>query len=267
MFTKEFYGKTVEDAIKIGLDELDMGIDEVDIEIITEGSKGIFGIGSKKAAVKITVLDKQSLVEDNDDFEDDKEDEIEERFESFEDKIEDKIENIKDAIEEKVDNIKDAIEDKIDTLSSSEHIDFISEFLDGLFERMGVEAEYDIKVNDDVLTINISSKQSGKLIGYRGETLDAIQYLTRLAVHKTDLSYKSIIVQTENYREKREQTLVSLAKRLANKVEKTNKKVVLEPMKPYERRIIHETLQDYKNVTTWSEGEGSKRHIVIGLKK
>lgn len=140
-------------------------------------------------------------------------------------------------------------------------------FLNELLYRMGVDATLDIKEDDERLEINIEGKDSGIIIGRRGETLDAIQYLTSLVVNKGGTSYKRVVVDVENYREKRKRTLVSLAKKLAEKAQKERKNITLEPMNPYERRIIHSTLQFEKNIRTYSVGEEPNRKVVISLKQ
>lgn len=140
------------------------------------------------------------------------------------------------------------------------------DFLEGMFEEMGVVVDIDIKEERDLLFIDLSGDNMGLVIGYRGETLDAIQYLVSLVVNREGERYKKVIIDTEGYRKKREETLRRLARRLAHKVEKTKKRVVLEPMNPYERRIIHSTLQYNSNVITYSEGEEPYRRVVINLK-
>lgn len=241
----EFYGKTVQDAIKVGLDALNIALDEADIQILTEGSKGIFGLGAKRACVRISPAEEDGKEQKN------PEPELESK----------PMPSPKPQAEKKLDG------EPSKGVVTEAHLTYIETFLTGLFTRMGIEAQLDIHRDGDCITVNVKSDKTGKLIGYRGETLDAIQYVTRLALHKNNMSYKSVIVQTENYREKREQTLECLAKRLAQKVRKTRKKIVLEPMKPYERRIIHAALQGEAEITTWSEGEEPKRHVVIGPKK
>lgn len=140
-------------------------------------------------------------------------------------------------------------------------------FLEDLLKHMQVDANIDIKEDNDVLNINLSGKKMGLLIGYRGETLDSIQYLTSLMVNKNhENPHKKVILDTENYRRKREETLKGLALKSANRVKRTKKALKLEPMNPYERRIIHSALQDDKYVTTHSEGEEPFRKIVISLK-
>lgn len=140
------------------------------------------------------------------------------------------------------------------------------EFLSQLLEKMGVKADIIIKEDDNRLNIGLEGKYMGVVIGHRGETLDALQYLTSLVVNKGTEKYKRVIIDTENYRRKREETLVKLAKRLAVKAKKTGRSVVLEPMNPYERRILHSTLQNHPYVQTHSEGEDPNRRVVITLK-
>ena len=200
MKTIEVKGKTVDEAIFKGLKELGLSLDEVNIEIVHEGSKGLFGLG--KNAV-VTLSEKEKVV------------------------------------------------------SGPE------EFLNGLFEKMQVSATCTAQETEEAINIDIKGDSTGMLIGRRGETLDALQYLTSLVVNKGSENYKRITLDTENYRKKREETLVRLANRLASKVAKTGKRVALEPMNPYERRILHATLQSNPNVTTISEGEEPNRRVII----
>ena len=117
-----------------------------------------------------------------------------------------------------------------------------------------------------MLFINVQGKDSGTIIGKRGQTLDAIQYLTSLVVNKDQDKYVRVVIDAENYRAKREKTLEALALRLANKVVKTRRSVKLEPMNPYERKVIHATLHDHPKVTTRSEGQDPYRRVIIELK-
>jgi spoIIIJ-associated protein len=140
-------------------------------------------------------------------------------------------------------------------------------FLYGLFERMGMSvALKSTNAEDDILRIDMSGRAMGMLIGRRGETLDALQYLTSLVLNNGKESYMKVMLDTENYRKKREEALKHLAVRLADKVIKSGKRVVLEPMNPYERRILHATLQDHPGITTYSEGEDPFRSVVVALK-
>lgn len=142
-------------------------------------------------------------------------------------------------------------------------------FLDKVFKAMGIDAkaevEYD-KVGENV-DINIVGKDMGVLIGKRGQTLDSLQYLTSLVINKSNEGYLKVKLDTENYRERRKETLENLAKNIASKVKRTHKPVSLEPMNPYERRIIHSALQNDKYVETHSEGDEPFRKVVISMKK
>ena len=139
-------------------------------------------------------------------------------------------------------------------------------FLREVFLSMGLIVKIDTQMKDKHLFINLTGEDMGILIGKRGQTLDALQYLVNLVVNKNSNSYVSVMLDTENYRQRRKETLETLALNLAKKVKHTKKNVVLEPMNPYERRIIHSALQNDRFVTTYSEGEEPYRNVVITLK-
>ncbi len=140
-------------------------------------------------------------------------------------------------------------------------------FLKEMFIAMGLIVNVETKLNDRQLEIKISGDDMGIIIGKRGQTLDAVQYLVNLVVNKGTAPYISVTLDTENYRERRKETLETLAFNLAKKVKHTGKNVVLEPMNPYERRIIHSALQNDRYVTTYSEGDEPYRNVVITLKE
>ena len=142
-------------------------------------------------------------------------------------------------------------------------------FLSDVFSAMGIQAEIDLSYDEinTTLDINIKGDEMGVLIGKRGQTLDSLQYLVSLVVNKNNDEYIKIKLDTENYRARRKETLENLAKNIAYKVKRTRKPVSLEPMNPYERRIIHSALQNDKYVETYSEGEEPYRKVVINLKK
>ena len=148
-------------------------------------------------------------------------------------------------------------------------VDNIREFLENVFSAMNMEVTIDIKKAEDdkVYEVELSGKEMGLLIGKRGQTLDSLQYLTNLAVNKHSDGYIKVKLDTEDYRQRRKDTLENLAKNIAYKVKRSKHPVSLEPMNPYERRIIHAALQNDKYVSTRSEGEEPFRHVVIFIDK
>ena len=142
-------------------------------------------------------------------------------------------------------------------------------FLNDVFQAINMEVAIDIKYNEEEknMDIELSGNEMGVLIGKRGQTLDSLQYLTSLVVNKGKSDYIRVKLDTEDYRRRRKETLENLARGIAYKVKKTRKPVVLEPMNPYERRIIHSALQGNKFVETVSEGEEPYRHVVVKLKR
>jgi len=198
-------GKTVEEAVKNALEELNVTEDQVDIQVLEEPNKGIFGlIGSRPARVRVTVKEDPKKI--------------------------------------------------------------AAEFLDQMLKGMGIKATYNMKLENDILYVDVIGRDMGVLIGRRGQTLDAIQYLVSLVVNKNRENYLKVIMDTENYRKKREETLIRLAKKLAYKVQVTKEDIVLEPMNPYERRIIHAALQNHPKVVTRSQGEEPFRKVIIAAK-
>ena len=142
-----------------------------------------------------------------------------------------------------------------------------SDFLKSVFQAMNLEVKVIINVHEDMMDVELSGDEMGILIGKRGQTLDSLQYLLSLVVNKESESYVKVKVDTENYRQRRRETLEGLAKNIAFKVKRTKRSVSLEPMNPFERRVIHSALQNDRYVTTKSEGEEPYRHVVVSLKK
>lgn len=141
-------------------------------------------------------------------------------------------------------------------------------FIRNILNGMNVQAEIKVKEENDVVYINLTGPKMGIIIGYRGETLDSLQYLASLVVNKEhDIPYKKVVLDTENYRKKREETLIRVAEKTAYKVRKTRRPYKLEPMNPYERRVIHSALQDNEYVYTFSEGDEPYRRVVVDIKK
>lgn len=142
-----------------------------------------------------------------------------------------------------------------------------SDFLKSVFQAMNLEVKVIINVHEDMMDVELLGDEMGILIGKRGQTLDSLQYLLSLVVNKESENYVKVKVDTENYRQRRRETLEGLAKNIAFKVKRTKRSVSLEPMNPFERRVIHSALQNDRYVTTKSEGEEPYRHVVVSLKK
>lgn len=245
----EKWGKDVETATALALDELKCSKDEVKITVLEEPSRGFLGIGSKLAKVRVEKIE----VSEND-----KTEEIEVTEEVNETVTEETVENeISEVTSKKLirpDNMKEI--DEHPALS----------FLKETTEKMGLELSFKAYADDNNVFIDIAGKDAGTIIGKRGQTLDAIQYLTSLAVNKKSEDYVRVVLDAENYRSKREKTLERLAHRLADKVVRTKRSVKLEPMNPYERMVIHAALVNGPKVKTRSEGEEPYRRVVIELK-
>lgn len=227
----EKIAKTVDDAVTEALLELLVTRDEVEIEVIEKGARGFLGIGSKDAKVRVTVI-AQGEEEEKSIFE-------------------------KLGIEEP------NISLDIDPISIMDPAQVGKNFLVDVLDKMGIEAEVDVSMKKEQIKMVISGDKMGLLIGKRGEHLDALQYLVNLVVNKNSEKYTRVILDTENYRQRREETLQKLAFRLAKKASQTKQKVILEPMNPYDRRIIHSALQNSRTVKTYSEGKEPYRKIVI----
>lgn len=242
----EVSAKTVQDALTEASIKLGLTSDQVEYEVIEKGSTGFLGIGNKPA--KIRARKKEEPVEAEKPVE-----------ETVEDVAEEAVETVS---EEKAPATAKKEKVLVDPKVSSR------EFLTAVLEKMDIKAELEISDNkkEGCLEINIIGKNMGILIGKRGQTLDSLQYLTSLVVNKGTEEYVRIKLDTENYRQRREETLENLARNIAYKVKKTKRPVSLEPMNPYERRVIHYALQNDKFVTTHSEGEEPYRHVVVTLK-
>lgn len=279
----EKWGTDVDTAVDLALDELKTTRDKVDIEILEEPSRGFFGIGSKLALVRVKMKQEPKKSESKKAVQ--KKSEKNNRKSSIKDidKTEDKShftnEILQDdnKINDGVDNIKKEEKSQINKDTSSldtildDKVPYPEEniavpFLKDVTEKMGIELEFTPYKANDYLFIDISGKDTGTIIGKRGQTLDSMQYLTNLVLNKNKEEYQRVILDAENYRTKREKTLEQLAHRLAGKVIRTGRTQKLEPMNPYERKIIHTALQDDSRVTTRSEGKDPYRRVIVELK-
>ena len=256
----EKWGSNVDEAVELALMDLKLSRDEVEVTVLEEPSKGFFGIGAKLAKVRVEKKAQEKPVEIK------KEPKVEKPQESRAQENRKKKEKKSQPKKNKKSiNIALGNTDK-ESLTVVEEHEALS-FLKETTEKMGLELDFEARVGEDIVYVEMSGKDSRTIIGKRGQTLDAIQYLTSLVVNKGDDKYIKVVVDAENYRERRQKTLEQLANRLAGKVVKTRKYVRLEPMNPYERKVIHATLQSNPDVITRSEGEEPYRRVVIELKK
>lgn len=223
--------KSVNEAIAAALKELNATEDEVTIDVIDEGAKGFFGIGARDAVVRATLKNAEQPTA----------------------KAAAPAEPAKAA-----QPAKKAAEGSPEETAVK--------FLNDIFGAMNLDVQVDAKTDDQSMSIELSGDNMGIVIGKRGDTLDSLQYLTSLVVNQDSDDYIKVSIDTENYREKRTEALLALSKRLADKVTRTGKKFTLEPMNPYERRVIHSNLQDSETVTTYSIGSEPYRKVVIAPK-
>lgn len=257
-------GKTVEEAVQKAL--LELGIEEADadIRVIEEGTKGIFGLGKKDAVVEVTLKGEETAPEEAAAavaaiFA------AEETADAAE--TSDAAEETKETVSEaEADGEKPERKREERPFSKEEQDETAEEakkFLEGIFRAIGLSVTIEKMANEDRVLLNLHGDGLGILIGKRGRTLASLQYLTNLAAGKLYHHRYFVLLDVENYRIRREQTLTTLALRLADKAKRTGAPVALEPMDPAERRMIHLALQEDPDVMTESEGEGSYRHIVI----
>jgi spoIIIJ-associated protein len=239
--TTEKSAKNKEAAIEAALEELGAKREEVEIEVLDEGSKGFLGLGARDARVKVT---------------------IKEEFVPQQEKIAPSAKTESNPMPKKDVPKKDA--PKKESLGSPE--EDAKKFLSDIFSAMQLDVNIESKMEEDTVSIDLSGDNMGIVIGKRGDTLDSLQYLTSLVVNQRNEDYIKVSIDTENYREKRTDALLALSARLAEKVTKSGKKFTLEPMNPYERRVIHSSLQDSETVTTYSVGSEPYRKVVIAPK-
>ena len=247
---KEFTGKTVDDAITEACQSFTITSDRLDYEVVDKGSSGFLGLGTKPAVIKARIKDENNS----------------EAVKNVEIKPEEKVKyEISDDI--KSDNDNDNDKDIKNETKTVEIQNDPKEFLNKVFNAMGMNVNVKVEQIGNDMDIELSGDDMGVLIGKRGQTLDSLQYLTSLVVNKGSNEYVRVKVDTENYRKRRKDTLENLAKNLAYKVKRTKRPVTLEPMNPYERRVIHSALQNDKYVSTHSEGDEPFRRVVITLNK
>ena len=260
-------GKSVDEAVAAALAELNVTADQAVVEVLEEAKKGFLGFGRKDARVRVSVKPEEAEAE-----------KPAEAAPAAEKTVSEAAADAKD----------DAVDDAIAALNalkserrerqnreprkynvSDEAVAAAKEFLQKIFNAMHIEVatEKFINKNDGSVTLRLHGDDMGILIGKHGQTLDSLQYLTNLVANKNSNERVRVIIDVEDYRDRRIETLNRLAARLADKVKRTGERVALEPMNPHERKIIHMALQGDRRVTTLSEGDEPYRHVVIELKK
>ena len=310
----QFSAKTKSEAITKACIELGVSSDQLEIQVISEGSNGFFGIGSKPAVIKVRKIEPVSEEEEMKEIvETVKLDSFKEEIPVKEEKKPEPVKPVKKEIKEpkavsekprqpkpakekavkekqprepkefKEPKEKSAREKAAKPVKPAKPVEIITDpeeikevenrarvFLRDVFASMNlgeVEITSEYNTIDGSLEVDFEGEDMGILIGKRGQTLDSLQYLTSLVVNKGKSNYIRVKLDTEDYRKRRKETLENLARGIAYKVRKTRKPVILEPMNPYERRIIHSALQGNKFVETVSEGEEPYRHVVVKLKR
>ena len=274
----EATGKTIEDAVRSGLVQLGLTRDEVTVEVLSEPKSGFLGIGSKPAVVRVTakeeaehVLQRQQDVRKAEEAEKQAADAAgiaeaeppcpEEPVSApAESEINHPADGAKDSVAA---SPADEAADQKEDFTAEEAAAKAREFLQEVLKNMGMQVVIEKMIKPDKIILHLHGKNLGILIGKHGQTLDALQYLTNLTTNQGKETRHFIMLDVENYRHRREETLKQLALRLSGRVKKKGDRVVLEPMNGYERKIIHVALQDADHVRTESEGQDPYRHVVI----
>lgn len=247
-------GRNVDEALEQALQDLKTTRDKVNIEVVEEAKSGLFGLFSKKAKIRVT---------------------LKEAAEKIGDVVDDALYTIKSDIKEGKEEYKgstgisEETDVKKELVIDEEAVQAGKEFLQKIFQSMKLEVVMEKFVNktDGSVIFKLHGPDMGILIGKHGQTLDALQYLTNLVSNKNSRERIRVVIDVEDYRERRAETLTRLAMRLADKVKRSGERVVLEPMNPHERKIIHMALQNDRRITTLSEGDEPYRKVVIELKK
>lgn len=236
----EFSAKTVADAITDACQKFTVTSDNLDYVVVSEGSNGFLGLGAKPAIIKARVKSEEEVA----------------------------VAASKPVAAPAEEKVAAAVATAAVTSDLSVE-DQTKKFLQDVFKAMNMTVVIDAKYSEaeHTLEVELSGDEMGVLIGKRGQTLDSLQYLISLVVNKGTGEYIRVKVDTENYRQRRKETLENLAKNISYKVKRTKRPVSLEPMNPYERRIIHSALQNDRYVTTHSEGEEPFRRVVVTLKR
>ncbi len=258
--------KTVEDAVLEAAMKLATTREHLEYEVIEKGSAGFLGFGAKPAVIKARALSDEEIEKAEKQPEPVKEVVKQEVKKEVKKEIKKEVKKAEPVKEEKVEKTEEPAPVKKEAVPGKEIS--AEDFLKDVFKAMDMVVDIKVTENKEEKTMDIelSGEEMGVLIGKRGQTLDSLQYLVSLVVNKYSNDYIRVKIDTENYRERRKETLENLARNIAYKVKRTRKTVSLEPMNPYERRVIHSALQNDRYVTTHSEGEEPYRRVVVTLK-
>lgn len=273
--------KTLDDAITEALIQLGVTSDRLEYNVIEKGSAGFLGIGMKQAVIEAWKKEDKEEEEFLKAVEETiRENPVKEYFvkEHQAEEAAKKEEAVREEKTEKEEASANAKEEKSEPVSvkekellakvEDETIRYVEQFVKDTLKAMDMDVEITSSIDKDgALYVDMKGENMGILIGKRGQTLDSLQYLANRVANKHQSGYVRVKLDTENYRARREETLKHLAKNIAHKVKRNRRPVILEPMNPYERRIIHSTLQSDPYVTTHSEGEEPYRKVVVTLKR
>ena len=288
MRSSEKWGVDVDTAVDLALKELKINREDAEIEVLEESSNGFLGIGSKLARVRVTAREEEPTTSKKASFDDldailaglpensaqKLPDEVRAEYDKFEAeeredaKARERARNKEKSRKSKKKyslSLEDTMLYEVKKLEPAKDHP-LEAFLRDIATQMGIDLDFSVKANDELVFVEITGKDTGTIIGKRGSTLDAVQCLASYVVNKDSDKYIRVILDAENYRAKREKTLVNLANRLAGKVERSGRPTTLEPMNPYERKVIHCTLQNHPNVKTRSEGKDPYRKVIIETK-
>ena len=238
MNSTEIEGKTIDEAIEKACSKFNVPREKLNIEIISDGAAGFLGIGSKKAKIRASIM-------------------------SIDMAMDAPVAQSGKGAQRKSSGVSDATEPAAPEDSAESPEMRAKSILQGILQRMSLDCPLTVEETDDTILLNIKGDGSGLLIGKRGQNLDAIQYIVSKSVSKNTNNRKMIVVDTESYRKKREESLIALAERLAEKVRKSKKALTVGHMNAHDRRVIHLALQNDESLTTKSRGEGEFRKIVI----
>ncbi|MDD3863791.1 MAG: protein jag [Eubacteriales bacterium] len=303
----EKWGDSVDIAVELALADLKLKRDQVEVKILEEPSKGFFGIGSKLAKVRVEEIDVAKVPKETpkETRREEPKKEAEKKSDIKPERVERRVEIKREGNQEILIEVcgldepdqprapyrfqrEKRVREKPRRESAREgkrnygEARILNErpadlteqenhpartFLQDVTEKMGLDVSIKVSANEEMLYVDIEGPDSGTIIGKRGQTLDAIQYLTSLVVNKEKDGYTRVVIDAEGYRRKRELTLEKLANRLADKAQKSGRSIRLEPMNPYERKVIHTALQSRPEVTTKSEGEEPYRRVIIEPQK